>query len=389
MLKYLPLVLAALARRKVRTVLTLLSVTVAFILFGLMIGFNATLEHLGDLAHPDRLLVQARYGAIQLPDSMKEQLAAIPGVTHVAVRAFIPGFYRDQKNFAFVVGFDQDAAIVIPEAKVSAAQYQALDQDLTAILLTRAYAKAFGKKVGDTFPFKAPQIPRADGGQTWNFHVIGIIDDMDSSPGGFALTSVKAINLGKADSARYKGNTFAVLISDPAQADAMASRIDQAFANSGAPTHTVTEKSIYQNAFASAGIDIGFVTEGVAGAGLFMILFLTGNGIAQSVRERISEFAVLKTIGFSDGGVMALVVAEAAIPCLIGAALGVGVAAWLAHIFPSLLPPGIGLPMPRITPPVMIYALTSAVVVAFLAAALPALRIARLDIATALSGRAG
>jgi putative ABC transport system permease protein len=125
----------------------------------------------------------------------------------------------------------------------------------------------------------------------------------------------------------------------------------------------------------------------VAGAGLFMILFLTGNALAQSVRERIPEFAVLKTIGFSDGGVMALVFAEAILPCLLGAAAGMAIARWFVSVIPHLLPPGVGLPLPYLTPTVYALAFVSAVIVAGLSAVVPAERLRRLDVATALSGR--
>jgi len=136
-----------------------------------------------------------------------------------------------------------------------------------------------------------------------------------------------------------------------------------------------------------AGLPIKPITRGIALAGMFMVLFLTGNGIAESVRERFAEFATLKTIGFSDRAVTALVVLEAALPCILGAALGVGIAALLARQLPGLMPPGFGLPPPTVSPVVMFWAAATAFVVALLSAALPILRLTRMDIASALSGR--
>jgi putative ABC transport system permease protein len=118
-----------------------------------------------------------------------------------------------------------------------------------------------------------------------------------------------------------------------------------------------------------------------------MVLFLTANGIAQAVRERLAEFATLKTIGFSDAGVIGLVFAEAAVPCLLGAGLGVGFAALLTHFLPALVPPGDGVPIPTMTAMVFVWAAICAAVVAFASSAIPALRLKRMDIATALSGR--
>ena len=129
------------------------------------------------------------------------------------------------------------------------------------------------------------------------------------------------------------------------------------------------------------------VTREIALAGMFMVLFLTANGIAQSVRERFAEFATLKTIGFSDLAVVTMVVLEAAIPCAIGAVLGVGFAAWLARQIPALMPPGFGLPMPTMSATVFFWAAASAALVALASSALPALRLRQMDVATALSGR--
>jgi putative ABC transport system permease protein len=120
---------------------------------------------------------------------------------------------------------------------------------------------------------------------------------------------------------------------------------------------------------------------------MFMVLFLTANGLAQAVRERFAEFATLKTLGFSDNGVIALVFAEAAIPCLLGAVLGIGLASIVSNVMPRFLPPGQGLPIPTMSAMVFVWAGFCATLVAFISAALPALRLKQMDIATALSGR--
>jgi putative ABC transport system permease protein len=120
---------------------------------------------------------------------------------------------------------------------------------------------------------------------------------------------------------------------------------------------------------------------------MFMVLFLTANGIAQAVRERFAEFATLKTIGFSDTGVILLVFAEAALPCLLGAVLGIGLAAVISDVLPGFLPAGQGFPLPTMTAMVFVWAAICAAVVALASSALPALRLKQMDIATALSGR--
>ena len=156
------------------------------------------------------------------------------------------------------------------------------------------------------------------------------------------------------------------------------------FASSPNPTFAVTEKAQQQNG-ATYRFNIPLVTQGVSAAGLFMILFLIANAIAQSVRERVAEFAVLKTLGFSDLGVMTLVFVEAAFPCLLGALVGFGIAMALASKIAGLG----ALQKMAVAPPtlslgVLTVALVFAALVAFASAAMPAWRIRRLDIATAL-----
>ena len=149
---------------------------------------------------------------------------------------------------------------------------------------------------------------------------------------------------------------------------------------------TITEK-LARSGGDFGGLDIKKITGGIALAGMFMVLFLTGNGIAESVRERFAEFATLKTIGFTDRAVSVMVMLEAALPCVAGAALGVGLAAFLARQIPKLMPPNFGIPLPTMSPMVMLWAAVSALGVAALSAALPMLWLKRMDIATALSGR--
>ena len=340
-MKYLPLVWAALWRKPVRLTLTLLSVAIAFMLFGMMTGFQASFSAFGDIARPDRIAVNPRFSlplSLALRDT--EQFARMPGVLHVAPMAIVIGYYQNPRNVAFALMVDGTMRAVLPEMHLMPQQYAELAANRSGVFFSQAMAQRFHVKPGDIFPVKAPGIRRADGGITWTFKVLGIIDDMAIQPGGFIAGNLQYFDESKVQSERGQGYTYRVVVNDPARGDAMAKLIDQTFANSGTPTRSITEKTAVENLIGGGGgIDFPFIMESIAGAGLFMILFLTGNSIAQSVRERIPEFAVLKTIGFSDGGVMALVFAEAAIPCLSGAAIGMALATLLAAIFPRLLPP--------------------------------------------------
>jgi len=214
---------------------------------------------------------------------------------------------------------------------------------------------------------------------------VAITDDVAYMTQGYMQGNYDYMDKARVLSDQGKVGQFRVMVTDPSHTADIAERIDNAFANSTTPIQSITEKAALD--ISNVGMDLASVDRDVAIAGMFMVLFLTANGIAQAVRERFAEFATLKTIGFSDGGVIALVFAEAALPCLLGAALGVGLAALITKVMPGFLPPGQGFPLPTMTVMVLVWAGLSAALVAFASSALPALRLKQMDIATALSGR--
>jgi putative ABC transport system permease protein len=384
--RYLPLIWAAIMRKPTRTVLTLLSVTVAFTLFGLMIGLNATFDMVAEKARADRIFTWPRFGGNGVPVAVARQVAAIPGVKAVTAMNFLPGYVQDPKNQVFVLMVDQNVASVFGDYGVSPEQWNVVWKDRTGIVMSRMQAQRWHKKIGDTFTMISKQIKRADGKTSWDFKVLAIVDDIPQAGNGFIFGNYDYIDKAKPPADQGKVNEVDLLADDPAASSAVAERIDHAFANSATPMQTITEK-LARSGNDFGGLDIKKITHGIALAGMFMVLFLTGNGIVESVRERFAEFATLKTIGFTDRAVTIMVVLESALPCIIGAALGVGVAAVLARQIPKLMPPNFGIPLPTISPMVLVWAAASAVVVALLSAALPILRLTRMDIASALSGR--
>jgi putative ABC transport system permease protein len=293
---------------------------------------------------------------------------------------------QDPKNQVFVLMVDQNVASVFGDYGVAPDQWNMVWKDRTGIVMSRSQAQRWQKKVGDTFTMISKQIKRADGKTNWDFKVLAIVDDIPQAGNGFMFGNYDYIDKAKPLSDQGKVNEVDLLADDPSSSSAVAERIDHKFANSATPMQTITEK-LARSGSDFGGLDIKKITRGIALAGMFMVLFLTGNGIAESVRERFAEFATLKTIGFTDRSVTVMVVLEAALPCVIGAALGVGIAGFLARQIPKLMPPGFGLPLPTMAPMVMLWAALSAFVVALLSAALPVLWLRRMDIASALSGR--
>jgi putative ABC transport system permease protein len=361
-------------------------VMVAFTLFGLMIGLNATFDMVAEKARADRIYTWPRFGGNGVPVAVARQIAAIQGVKAVTALNFIPGYVQDPKNQVFLLMVDQNAAKVFADWQISQEMWNAMWKDRTGIVMSRIQAQRWNKKVGDTFTMISKQVKRADGKSSWDFKVLAITEDIPQISNGFIFGNYDYIDKAKPLSDQSKINEVDLLADDPATSSAVAQRIDHTFANSATPMQTITEK-LARSGNDFGGLDIKKITGGIALAGMFMVLFLTANGIAQSVRERFAEFATLKTIGFSDRAVTIMVVLESTLPCIIGAALGVSIAAVLARQIPKLMPPGFGIPLPTMSPMVMLWAALSAFAVALLSAALPVLRLRQMDIATALSGR--
>jgi putative ABC transport system permease protein len=391
-LKYFPLIWAALRRKPAHTILTLLSVTAAFALFGIMIGFNASVQRIVNGAFPDRIYVYSRFGngpgGFAMPLAYREQILRLPGIAKIGYRGVVPGYYRNPKNRAGVYMIDEGWCRTLPEYNITPARCGQLQASRTGIFVTRLIADRYHLKTGDVFPVLTEAVTRADGGKLWPFTVLGVLDDIPREPMGYLVGAYAYLDETTLPAQRGTVGIYDIDVSvpDPALAAKTALAIEALFANSANPVHADTEVAEAQQA-AQASVNIPFVTMVVAGAGLFMVLFLAGNGIYQSVRERIPEFAMLKTLGFSDFLVMMLVFAETAIPCLLGAVIGLSLATEFAAKIPSLMPPSFYLPAPYLSPLVLGVAMLCAVLVALLSAIIPALRLKRLDIAAALAGK--
>jgi putative ABC transport system permease protein len=387
-MKYLPLVWAAIMRKPARAILTLLSVMIAFTLFGLTIGMNATFDAVSAAAKDNRIYTDPRFagGMTPMPLAVAHRIERIPGVAEVGYQNFIPGYITDPKNRIFVQMYGDNARKVFTERPITPAQWDMLHNERDGVLVSRWQADKWHLKPGDRLTIVAPQVKKADGSTTWTFKVLSIVGDMAYMTNGYIMGNYDYFDKARPLASQGQVMNLQVQTSDASRTADIAQEIDDSFANSPNSTQSITEKAALD--ISNSGVDIAKVDREIALAGMFMVLFLTANGIAQAVRERFAEFATLKTVGFSDNGVIALVFAEAAIPCFLGAILGVGLAAWLSSLTPHFMPPSMGTPpLPRITVMVALWAALCALVVALASSALPALRLKQMDIATALSGR--
>jgi len=386
--RYLPLLWAQLFRKKTRTVLTVLSVLVAFLLFGLLEAVQVAFESGADSADAKRLLTTARYSIIEpLPMSYASRIERVAGVVGVAYADWFGAKYQNESN-AFAV-FVVDPARYLdmyPEFEITPAQREAFVKTRTGAVAGKRLADRYGWKVGQRLPIASEIHAKSDGSLNWEFDLVGIFDAED--PAVRANTEVVLINVAQFDEARQfgKGKTgwYIIRIADVNQAKAVSADIDRTFMNSPDETKTAPEKE-FALGFAKQIGDMGALVTRILLAVFFTILILTGNTMAQSIRERIPELAILKTLGFSNTAVTALVLGEAALLFVIGAGLGM-----LAAV--SLLPALNGATGGRF-PPLFVEAATwawAAGVALALALAVglpPALRVHRLRIVDALAGR--
>jgi len=383
-MKFLPLIWAGLWRKRVRTILTLLSVVVAFVLFGSMYGVTAGIDQLIGQMSDSRLRTQSRVNIIEaLPLAQLPRIESVPGVTSVGYYNFLGTYYQEPRNN--VNGGAMDISRlrqVFPEIRVSQEALDAMAQTRDGALIGEDLAKARGWKVGDRIPLRSRIWMRKDGAPEWTFQIVGVYASAD----GKVPTGEIWVNYPYFDEARANGNgtvtLYFVHIDDPARSAAIAERIDGLFANSPNETQTLNERDWTRARIAQFG-NIAFFINAIIGAVMFTLLFLTGNTMMQSVRERIPELAVLKTYGFTDTAVVALVLGEALLLCGAAAATGLGVAKLVSpSIFRLIGAGGMTLPWTVIGTGLGISA-----VVALISALPPAWRTQRISIVDALAGR--
>jgi putative ABC transport system permease protein len=388
--KYAPLVWAALSRKPMETSLTWLAILAAFTLFGLMNGLTAAVQRLIENGRTDLLYVEPRFsGSVHgFPIGVREQLTRFDGVTGVASVYGLSGYHQLPGNRVFVQLFDEGGPHASSDMPLTSADWQRLLATPSGLFISGKAAGKWNLKQGDLFTVTTGPGARADGAAGWTFEVLGITDEMPGWFDGFMIGNFGFVDQAKPPQDQGFVYRFRVALADSARADEIIRAIDRHFSSSGTPTKSMTARFRAQNDLTASGGAITLRAPVVAGAGLFMIMLLIANGIAQSVRERLPEFAVLKTLGYRDRIITGLVFAEALIPCVVGAALGTMAAAALAQVPHWVLPPGLGsIPPPAVTTSSVTFALASAVLLALISVIVPVLRLRRLSVVDALAER--
>jgi putative ABC transport system permease protein len=325
-MKFLPLLVANLRRKKIRTILTVGSFAVAFLLFGLLGAIRYGFRQGIDVAGADRLVVIGRTSIIQpLPLPYFERLKRLRGVKDVAHSTWFGGIYQDPKNFFVQFAIvPEDWRRMYPEYVFDETEWKAFLTDRQGCVVGAKLAARFGWKVGDHVPLRAAGYL---GGGSWDFNVRAVYRGTRPNDDETQFWLRHDYLYEKAPP-YWRGivGWYMVRVADPDDAVAVARAIDTEFGNSASETRTQTE-SAFAAAFVGQMGNVEFLIRAIGSVVFFTLLLVTGNTMAIAVRERTNELAVLKAIGYSDGFVLGLVLAESMLIALVGGAVGL----WLAH----------------------------------------------------------
>jgi putative ABC transport system permease protein len=384
--KYLQLIWSGLWRKPVRTAFTLLAMLVAFALFGLLQGIDVFFKQAVERGRLD-VLVSANPAGLPLPLADFPQIQAVQGVKSVTYQgAPMVGYYQSPLNIVVILPVS-DNFFDGPHSQftASAEHLAAMRRMRTGALITAGLSQRLGWKVGDHVPVRVINGAKKDGSSDWSFDIAGYFDIPDNPSQDVPLLFM---NYPYFDTARATDQgtvqSYIERISDASQAAVIASRIDNLFANSGSPTHTDTQRASAQAQTAQLG-SLDFFADAIVAVAFATLLLLTGTTLMQSYRERIGEFAVMKTLGFRDEGIAAMVMSEAVLLSVAAAGLGLLVADGLLQLV-SRLSQGVlgGLHVPGI---VFWAGIGAAVLLALLCAGAPAWQARQLSIVNALATR--
>jgi putative ABC transport system permease protein len=393
-MKFLPFVLKHLRRNWIRTASTVVAMAICIFLFCTLQSVLAEINALLQSSNASRLVTRHAVSLVfSLPLAYGPRIQAVPGVKSVANTTWFGGALPTKKegkaeaeadttdwsNFFPNMAVDEAWFAMSPEFQIPPDQFQAYLQDLQGVVIGRKLATKYGWKIGDRFFLESfiPPYRRRDG--PFEFVVRAIADtDAAKYPGtdtNIMLFQYKYLYEGTGR--RINAGSYTVEIDDPSRAAAISKAIDAQFENSDSQTHTETEQAFRAGFIAMAG-NLALLLNGIGLAVSFTILLVTANTMSMAVRERRTEIAVLKTLGFPSAHVMGLVVAEAVALGVLGGALGIGASQglmWVLSNTPGIsdMLAGIGLSGLDLKPMVAAVGFLVAIVLGFAAGFVPAL----------------
>jgi putative ABC transport system permease protein len=379
-MKFLPLIWNGLWRKPARTLLTLFSIVVAFILFGLLQGVESAFSQIIGQQKLDRMFVDSRFQQ-PIPLVYKQQIEKVKGITKITEIHFVGGFFREQSNGALIIFTRPDVWLAIrPEFEKTQEALDTVRTTRNAVIVSKWLAEHNGWKVGDTVTLKLGMTNKA-GSNDWTFLIAGLMYNPEQQGGTprQILANYEYLDEGRMDGL-HTVSRFLLRIADASRSAQTAREIDTLFTNSAVQTRTQSEQDQAQIAVSRIG-DIEFFTRAIMSAVFFALLFLTLNTTMESIRERTAELATLKTIGFSDNRILVLVLAESITLFLVAAAAGLAIAAAIFPLARDIVPV-------RVIPTsVLAIGAVLAVAAALISAIVPAIRAKRLNIVQALAIR--
>lgn len=375
-MKFLHLVWAGIWRKRGRAILTLLSIVNAFLIFGLLQGLSSGIDNVAKESGAAVLMSFSKVSQIEpLPMGHAAQIRTVKGVTAVTPMVIFTGTYRTQTQYVPAMAVNvEEYLTVYPNVKVTPAARQAMRTTRDGALVGERLAKSYGLKVGDTLPVRSMLWVNRDGSQTWPLKVVGLIK---GGPG--TLVNYDYVDEGRTQ-AKGTASMFLLKTSDPKRSAEIGEAVDRLFANSPYETRTITPRQMAQGQIKQIG-DIALVINAIVGAIFFALLFSVGAVMAQSMRERIPELAILKTLGFTDRGVLALILTETLVFCVFSAAIGLGIAAALFPVIRNTIG------FQASAGAILFTGFGFAVALALVCGLPPAWRASRLQIVDALAGR--
>lgn len=377
-------VIASLGRKPVRLMLTWLSLVIAFLLFMLLRAIATALTGGVSVSEVQRVIVDAKYSMTDnLPMAHIQAIGRLPGVQDITPSVWFGGYYQDPKQTFTTLPVDQARYFkVYPEVEIEPDVLERFRHTRYAVVAHESLATEYGWTVGQSLPMMGDIWPREDGSRGWDFLFAG---SYQTPPGSripkALLLRHDYFNESVTDWVKDQVGWAVVRVDAGTDAQTVIRAIDGLFENSSDPTKSMSE-SAYAEEMANEIGDLGLIASMILGAVFFTLVLLTTNVVSLGFRERIAEFATLKSLGFRDSAVFNLVLTESLALCIVGAGCGVV----LALLIEPVLAPQLEQVMSgvRMTWLHSAQAMSIAVVLGTAVGILPALRARRLPIAQAL-----
>lgn len=331
-MKFLPLMWSNLTDKKLRTAFTFFSIVFAFVLYGVLGAVENAFAGGAELAGAGRLRMIHKVTVVQaLPVHYYDRIIATEGVARATYVLWFGGVYQDPRNFFPQLAVNATYLDVYPEYEIGAEERQRWLATRTGAIVGKALAERFDWKVGDRIGLRSTIYRQVDGEDTWEFTLEGIFvgadDNVDESQMFFHHEYLEETS----PFARGEVRWFVIEAERGIEPAIVAARLDAQFANSAMATKTSTERAFLQSFVNQVG-DTALIITSVMGVTFFVILLVVGNAVAHSVRERQSQLAVLKAVGFSDVRVMCFVIGECVLLCTCAGMLGMLLAGWVTQV---------------------------------------------------------